>query len=123
MFYHTNLIKLSALGILRKSTKVGATKYNNRNFARGSPTELFLISNQFRQLKQTTKILQGVHPHSFFSLPGQLQNQGQILIVLKKIKALPEGGQQLNYNNNKDQDRVLIRRQTGYRTRYKSETS
>ena len=40
--YHTNLIQLAALGLLRQSNEGGATEDNNRNFARGSPTEIFL---------------------------------------------------------------------------------
>ena len=39
--YHTNLTKLDALGLLSKPNKGGATKDNNQNFARGSPTEIF----------------------------------------------------------------------------------
>ena len=46
-YYHTNLIKLAAVGLLRQSNKDGATEYNNRNFARGSPTELFLYLISF----------------------------------------------------------------------------
>ena len=45
--YHTNLIQLSSLGLLRKSNKGGSTEDKNRNFAMGSPTELFFIFNLF----------------------------------------------------------------------------
>ena len=40
--YHTNLIKLADLGLLRQSNEGGTTEDNNRNFARGYPTEIFL---------------------------------------------------------------------------------
>ena len=36
------MIKLAALGLLRQYNKGGSTEDNNQNFARGSPTELFL---------------------------------------------------------------------------------
>ena len=42
MSYHSNLIKLAALGLLRKSNKGGATEDNEKGFVRGYPTELFL---------------------------------------------------------------------------------
>ena len=91
---------------------------NNRNFARGSLAKLFFIFNHFNQIKQTTKILKWVPPRSlFFSPTGSLQNQSQSLIVLQKNKALSEGGQQLNYNKDTDQYRVLICSQVGYPTR------
>ena len=68
-------------------------------------------------MKQTTKILQGVPPRSsFFSMSRSLQNQGQLLLVLQKNKALPEGSRQLNSQNDTDQDQVLIRRRNGYPT-------
>ena len=55
---------------------------------------------------------QGVTPRSpIFSPPGSLQNQIQLLLVLQKIKVLPEGGQRLDI----DQDWVLICRRIGYR--------
>ena len=56
-------------------------------------------------------------PRSFFFTSRSLQNQSQILIVLQTNKALPDEGQQLNYKFDTDQDRVLIMRLTGYRTR------
>ena len=117
--YHTNLIKLTALGLLMQSNKVGATEDNNRTFARVSPNELFLYltslvcvvlvplteaNNQNLARGFLTQI-------SFFSPPGSLQNQNQLLLVLQKIKAMPEGGQQLNSKNDTDQGRVLVRRQ------------
>ena len=41
--------------------------------------------------------LQVVPPRGFFvPLPGSLQNQSQILLMLQENKALPEGGQRLN---------------------------
>ena len=46
-FNHTNLIKLSALGLLMQYNEGSATEDNNRNFVRGSPTELFFIFNFF----------------------------------------------------------------------------
>ena len=67
---------------------VPLTEGKNEIFARSSPVEI-----------------------SFFPLPGSLQNQIHILLVLQKIKALPEGGQQLNSKYNTDQGRVLIHRQ------------
>ena len=96
------MIKLAALSILKQSNKGGATEDNNQNFSRGSPTDFFQIFNQFRQLKQTTKILQEVTPSSIFSPTTVLQNQSQLLLVLKKKKALPEGGQELNYKYGTD---------------------
>ena len=116
MFYHTNLIKLDVLGLLRQSNEGGATDYNNWYFERGYLTGLFFIFNQFHQLKQATKRLQGVPPHGFFSSPASLQNQSQLLLVLQKKKALPEGGQQINSKNESDQDQVIIFRWNGYRT-------
>ena len=46
MSYHTNLIQLAALDLLKKSKESGATEDNNQNFARGPPNEilLYLIS-------------------------------------------------------------------------------
>ena len=49
--YHTNLIQFSAPVRLSQSNKGGATEYNNRNFARGYPTELFLIFSPPRLIK------------------------------------------------------------------------
>ena len=63
------------------------TEGNNQDCSRGSPTEL-----------------------SFFSPPGQIQNQIQLLLVLQKIKALPKVGQQLYSKNGTAQVRVLIMR-------------
>ena len=40
--YNRKLIQLSALGLLRQFNKGGATEDINWNFARGSPTEIFL---------------------------------------------------------------------------------
>ena len=93
------------------------TEHNARNFSRGYLTEIFSIFNQFHQLNRETKILQGVPPRTFFSLFGSLQNQSQILIVRKKNKALPEGGQKLDSKKDTGQDRVIIRSRVGYRTR------
>ena len=66
-FYHTSLIKLAPLGLLRQSNEGDATEDNNRNFGRGYPTELFLIFNQFHRLKRTTKFFRGF-PHVAFFL-------------------------------------------------------
>ena len=115
-FYNTDLIKLSAIGLLWQSREGGASEDNNQNFARSYLTEISLIFNHFHQLKQKTKMLQRVPPRSFFSPSGSLQNQSEILIGLKKNKALPEGGQQLNPKNDIDQDQVIIRRWTRYFT-------
>ena len=60
------LYLISSVGVV----SVSPTEENNQNFERGPTTEL-----------------------SFFSLPGSLQNQSQLLLVLQKIKALPGGGQ------------------------------
>ena len=71
LYYHTNLTQLASPGLLMQYNKGGATEDNNQNFARGSPTETFLI-------------------------------------LLQKVKALSEGGQQLNSKYDTDQGRVLI---------------
>ena len=57
---------------------VPLTEGNNHIFSRGSPL--------------------------VFYPPGPLHNQIQILFVLQKNQALPEGGQRLNYKNDTDQD-------------------
>ena len=92
------------------------TEDDNRNFARGYLTELFFIFNQFLQLKQTTKHLQGVPPRRFFSARFTPESESDFNSAGTN-KALPEGGKQLNSKNDTDQDRVIIRRRTGYRTR------
>ena len=84
------------------------TEDNKRNFARGSLTELFFVFNQFHQMNRTTTIFQGINPRRFFSLPRSLHNQGQLLILQQKNKALPEGGQRLNSKNDTNQDRVYF---------------
>ena len=92
------------------------TEDDKRNFARGYLIDLFFILNQFHQLNRATKILQGVTLRNFFSPPGSLKNQSQILMVLQKNKALREGGHQLNSNNDTYQDRILICSRAGYWT-------
>ena len=47
--YHKHLIQLSALGLLRQSNESDTTEDNERNFARGYPTELFFMLNFFGQ--------------------------------------------------------------------------
>ena len=87
---------------------------NNCNFARGSPTELLLYSISFTNWRKQPKLFKGFPHVDFF---GSIQNQSQILIMLQKNKALPEGGQRLNYKYDTEQERVLICRRTRYRTR------
>ena len=52
-----------------------------------------------------------------YSLPCWIQNNFKLLIMLPKIKALPEKVQQLYTKNATAQVIVLIQRQGGYRTR------
>ena len=119
LFYHTNLTKLAALGLLRKSNEGGATEDNDRNFARGSPTELFLylislVGVVSVPLTEDNKqnFARGSPTYlSYFSPPGSLHNHSQLLLVLQKIRTLTEGGQQLNSKNDTDKGRVLICRQ------------
>ena len=76
---------------------MGSTKINNWNFARVSPTDIFLYlissvgvvsvspteeNNYNFERGPTTEL-------SFFYLPGSLQNQSQLLLALQKNKARP----------------------------------
>ena len=65
----------------------------------------------FTNRMEQTEFSKGLpHVAPFFSPPGSLQNHSHILLVLQKIKALPEGVQRLNFKNDTDQGRVLIHR-------------
>ena len=77
--------------------KVNATEGNNHNFARGSPTELFLYVTSLVGVV-SVPLVEG--NNQIFSRGSTtelylLQNQSHILLVLHNVKALPEGVQQL----------------------------
>ena len=109
--YHTNLIQFAALVLLRKSNEGGATEDNNCDFLRGSPTELFLYLISLVDMV-SFPLAEGNNRNSARGSPHQALFFffSTLLIVLQKIKALPEGGQQLNSKYAIAQGQVLILR-------------
>ena len=121
MPYHTSLIKLVALGILRKSSEGGGTEENERNFARVSPTEFFLylislvdvVSVPLTEANNQNLARGSPRSSLNFLRPAHSRIRVRFYSCCKKIKALPEGGQRLNSKNYTDQGRVIICRRVG----------
>ena len=99
-----------------KSNEGGATEDNNLNFARGFLNDIFFNSQSVSPTEANNQNFAWGSPTWIYFSAQFLQNQIQVLLVLQKNKALPEGGQQPNSKYETDQDQVLIIRGTGYRT-------